>query len=129
MLLGDKSLQQKFKCAEITDDACTYIGFKVNRALYNVGGYIEYVILDSMDDAVITEQGTYSTENVVATITPTNASNKNVVWSVDSNIVDLTTSGLTCIVSAKSSGTATLTCTAEDTTNGTLSDTCAIIVS
>lgn len=123
-----KDTNVPFKCAEITDDACTYIGFKVNRALYNEGGYIEYVILDSMDDAVITEQGAYSTENVVATITPSDASNQNVVWSIDNDIVDLTTSGLTCIVSAKSIGTATLTCIAEDTTNGTISDTCAITV-
>ena len=117
------------KCAEIDDDTCTYIGFKLNRTIYNNGGHIEYAIVPSINDIVITETGEYSTENVVATITPTDASNKNVSWSVDNNIVELNTSGLTCIVTAKSPGTATLTCTAEDTTNGTIKDTCAITVS
>ena len=116
------------QCAEITDDTCAYIGFKLNRALYNEGGYIEYCIIDSIDDVVTTEYGDYNTENVTAIIAPSDASNKNVTWSVDNDIVELNASGLTCTVTAKSAGTATLTCTAEDTTNGTVKDTCAITV-
>lgn len=63
------------------------------------------------------------TETLIATITPENATNKNVAWtSSDNNIVTVDNSG---IVTAVNGGTATITVTTED---GSFTDTCEVTV-
>lgn len=63
-----------------------------------------------------------NTANIVATVTPENASNKNVTWSSsDENIAKVVNGALTGI----SEGTATITVTTED---GGKTDTCTVTV-
>ena len=72
---------------------------------------------------------TYGTDTLTATVTPTNANNKNVTWSVDNSNVELVPDGLNCTVKAKATGNSVVTCTSQDTTNGTISDTCNVTIS
>ena len=65
---------------------------------------------------------------LTATLTPTNATNKNVTWSADNSNVELVPDGLNCTVKAKTTGNSVVTCTSQDTTNGTISDTCNVTV-
>lgn len=68
---------------------------------------------------------TYGHDTITATLTPSNASNQNVTWeSSDNTKVTIEPKGLSCKVTAKAVGSATITCTSEDTTNGTIKDTC-----
>lgn len=63
------------------------------------------------------------TYQLIATITPTNASNKNITYtSSNPNCVEVTDDGL---LTAKTSGNATITVKTED---GSFSDTCSVIV-
>ncbi len=62
------------------------------------------------------------TEQLTATIEPTNASNQNITWSSSNNNVATVANGL---VTAVSNGTATITATAED---GGFTATCEVIV-
>lgn len=72
---------------------------------------------------------TYGTDTLTATLTPTNATNQNVTWTVDNENVELVTDGLNCTVKGKAVGNSVVTCTSQDTTNGTISDTCTVTVS
>jgi uncharacterized protein YjdB len=67
-------------------------------------------------------------DTLIATLTPTNATNKNVTWSADNKNVQLVPNGLNCTVKAKAVGNSVVTCTAQDTTNGTITDTCNVTV-
>lgn len=67
-------------------------------------------------------------DTLIATLTPANATNKNVTWTADNEIVQLVTNGLKCTVKAKAVGNSVVTCTSQDTTNGTISDTCNVTV-
>lgn len=67
-------------------------------------------------------------DTLIATLTPTNATNKNVTWSADNKNVQLVPNGLNCTVKAKAVGNSVVTCTSQDTTNGTISDTCNVTV-
>ena len=69
------------------------------------------------------------TEKLIATITPTNATNKNVTWTSNNENVELVPDGLNCTVKAKAVGNSVITCTSQDTTNGTISDTCTVTIS
>lgn len=71
---------------------------------------------------------TYGTDTLTATLTPTNATNKSVTWTVDNENVELIADGLNCTVKAKAVGSSVVTCTSQDTTNGTISDTCNVTV-
>lgn len=64
------------------------------------------------------------TKSLTATITPTNATNKNVTWS--SNNTSVATVGTSGVVTAKAAGTAIISCTAVDGSGK--SATCSITV-
>lgn len=67
-------------------------------------------------------------DTLIATLTPANATNKNVTWTADNENVQLVANGLNCTVKAKAVGNSVVTCTSQDTTNGTISDTCNVTV-
>ena len=67
-------------------------------------------------------------ETLTATLTPTNATNKNVTWTANNENVQLVANGLNCTVKAKAVGSSVVTCTSQDTTNGTITDTCNVTV-
>lgn len=85
----------------------------------------------SLDDIIIYELVPETQQNttLTATITPANATNKNVGWTVNNENVELVADGLNCTIKAKTVGSSVVTCTSFDTTNGTISDTCSITVS
>jgi uncharacterized protein YjdB len=66
---------------------------------------------------------------LIATLTPTDATNKKVTWSTNNNNVTLTPNGLSCEVQGVSVGTSIITVTSNDTTNGTIKSTCTITIS
>ena len=68
-------------------------------------------------------------DTLTATLTPTNATNKNVTWTANNENVQLVANGLECTVKAKAIGDSIVTCTSQDTTNGTIADTCNVTVS
>lgn len=68
-------------------------------------------------------------DTLTATLTPPNATNKNVTWTADNENVQLVANGLKCTVKAKAVGDSIVTCTSQDTTNGTITDTCNVTVS
>ena len=68
-------------------------------------------------------------DTLTATLTPANATNKNVTWTADNENVQLVANGLNCTVKAKAVGNSVVTCTSQDTTNGTITDTCNVTVS
>lgn len=68
-------------------------------------------------------------DTLTATLTPPNATNKNVTWTADNENVQLVANGLKCTVKAKAIGNSIVTCTSQDATNGTISDTCNVTVS
>lgn len=68
-------------------------------------------------------------DTLTATLTPPNATNKNVTWTADNENVQLVANGLNCTVKAKAVGNSVVTCTSQDTTNGTITDTCNVTVS
>lgn len=116
------------KVLNIADD-CTHIGFKVKREIYNEGGHIEYFVIPSADDLVVSASDSYAPFELTATIKPETAENQAVAWTVDnSSVADIKPNGLKCAVTPKSAGTAIITCTAEDTTNGTISASCTVTV-
>ena len=65
---------------------------------------------------------------LTATLTPANATNKNVTWTANNENVQLVANGLNCTVKAKAVGNSIVTCTSQDTTNGTIADTCNVTV-
>lgn len=67
-------------------------------------------------------------DTLIAALTPANATNKNVTWTVDNENVQLVANGLNCTVKAKAVGNSVVTCTSQDTTNGTITDTCTITI-
>ena len=67
-------------------------------------------------------------DTLIATLTPANATNKNVTWTADNENVMLVPNGLKCTVKAKAVGNSVVTCTSQDTTNGTITDTCNVTV-
>ena len=67
--------------------------------------------------------------SLTASITPSDATNKEVTWSVNNDNVTLTPNGLTCGVQGVKVGTSTVTVTSKDTTNGTIKSNCIIIIS
>lgn len=64
-------------------------------------------------------------ETLTATITPGNATNKNVTWSTNNAHVTLVPNGLSCAVTAASDGEATVTVTTED---GSFTASCVVTV-
>ena len=67
-----------------------------------------------------------STQSVTATIAPSNATNKNVTWTLDNNsYVSITPNGLSCSVTANAVGESVLTVTTND---GSFTATCNVHV-
>ena len=87
---------------------------------------IELVEVDLQDASSVI---VYGEDILTATLTPTNATNKAVTWTVDNENVELVPNGLNCTVKAKAVGNSVITCTSSDTTNGTISDTCNVTIS
>ena len=87
---------------------------------------------NAMSDLTLYEVSTSASQKyedtLIATLTPTNATNKNVTWTADNKNVELVPNGLNCTVKAKAVGNSVVTCTSQDTTNGTISDTCNVTV-
>lgn len=83
---------------------------------YDDGGFtptirVEDVMLDVFNITI--DEG--DTKTLTATIVPADAANKNVTWTVsDSDYLTIVPNGLTCEVTAKRSGRATVTVTTED---------------
>lgn len=69
------------------------------------------------------------TISLIATITPTDATNKEITWSTNNDNVVLTPNGLSCTVEGMKVGTSVVTATANDTTNGTISSSCTVTIS
>ena len=70
-----------------------------------------------------------ATAVLTATITPSSAINKDLIWTSNNNSAcRLSPSGLTCLVTITEVGEYQITCTSSDTTNGTISDTCEVTV-
>nr|DAJ06238.1 MAG TPA: CotH kinase protein [Caudoviricetes sp.] len=67
-------------------------------------------------------------DTLTSTLTPANATNKNVTWTADNENVELVANGLNCTVKAKAVGDSIVTCTSQDTTNGTITDTCNVTI-
>lgn len=116
----------------ISDLGCESIGIIENASSIQISykkdelSSIELVEVDVQDSSSST---VYGTDTLTATLTPSNAINKNVTWSVDNDNVELITDGLNCTVKAKIVGNSVVTCTSQDTTNGTISDTCNVTIS
>ena len=66
------------------------------------------------------------TSSLVASISPSNATDKTVTWTTSSNKVTLTPNGLNCTVTGVSDGNATITVTTND---GSYTATCSVVVS
>ena len=73
--------------------------------------------------------GLNSTDSLTASITPSDATNKEVTWSANNNNVKLTPNGLTCAVQGMKAGTSIITVTSNDTTNGTIRSNCTVTIS
>ena len=73
--------------------------------------------------------GLNSTDSLTASITPSDATNKEVTWSATNDNVKLTPNGLTCGVQGMKVGTSTITVTSNDTTNGTITSNCTVTIS
>ena len=86
---------------------------------------------NSLEDLTLYEPSFVDTkyeDTLTAALTPANAANKNVTWTVNNENVELVSNGLNCTVKAKAVGSSVVTCTSQDTTNGTIADTCNITV-
>lgn len=105
-----------------TNGSSNIILYPVNNGGTSTGG--ETISVDgvslNVNNLTIEVGDTYQ---LIATISPSNASNKNVTYSSSNpSCVDITSSGL---LSAKGSGSALITVKTED---GSFSDTCSVIV-
>ncbi len=65
------------------------------------------------------------TDTLVATIAPSNATNKTVIWSKTGNDISISGDGLNCIVTGVNAGSGTVTVTTQD---GSYTASCAITV-
>ena len=90
---------------------------------------VEAVTALNLDKDSIILGNTTTQDTLIATLTPTNATNKNVTWTANNKNVELVPNGLKCTVKAKAVGDSIITCTSQDTTNGTIADTCNVTVS
>ena len=72
--------------------------------------------------------GLNSTDSLTASITPSDATNKEVTWSANNDNVKLTPNGLTCAVQGMKAGTSIITVTSNDTTNGTIRSNCTVTI-
>lgn len=86
---------------------------------------------NTLADLTLYESSSASTkfeDTLTATLTPANATNKNVTWTANNENVQLVANGLKCTVKAKAVGDSIVTCTSQDTTNGTIADTCNVTI-
>ena len=98
--------------------------FKINPAMYTAGKKIKYKVFKP-SDLIAT-----NSETLLATLTPSNATNQNVTWSSsDDTKVAISANGLQATITAIGTGNATITCTSTDTTNGNITDSCEVIIS
>ena len=98
--------------------------FKLNPGMYTAGKPLKYKVFQPSDLLV------ENSATLLATLTPSNATNQNVTWSSsDDTKVTISANGLQATITAIGTGNATITCTSEDTTNGTITDSCNVIIS
>ena len=106
-------------CLIITGDSTIQISVQNNKMTLNDIKVVE--VTDSYKETALSAK-------LTATLTPTNATNKNVTWTANNENIQLVPNGLNCTVKAKAVGNSVVTCTSQDTTNGTISDTCNVTV-
>lgn len=108
--IGYTSVQVKTEDGEFTDNC-----------IVTIKASIVHVSMVTIDETLSLEIG--DSTDLSVTISPSNAENKNVSWSIDnSNIASIDQDGH---VTANAIGAATITATSED---GGLTDTCALTV-
>ena len=95
---------------------------EINRIIYYIDGKIQDISLNQTS-ATLTTKG--KTLQLSATVTPSNATDKSVIWQSSNTAVATVSS--TGLVTAVANGTATITATTTDGSN--LTATCAITVS
>ena len=85
------------------------------------------ITLDKMEETMLSSSAAAaSTLQLVGTIEPADAANRNILWSSsDEKVVTVDENG---VVTARTYGTAIITATAEDDTNGEISASCTIHV-
>ena len=76
------------------------------------GVSVKKITIDNKTDLQVGTGATKTTEQLLATITPANATNKNVTWS--SSDISVATVSATGLVTAVKAGSATITVTSED---------------
>ena len=116
----------------------TYCQFGLNTNTYGttLDSFKEYMTTNNKKVIInpseymntLSTTGSKFQDTLTATLTPANATNKNVTWTADNENVELVPNGLNCTVKAKAVGNSIVTCTSQDTTNGTISDTCNVTV-
>lgn len=89
---------------------------------------VQAVTALNLDKDSITLGNSAEVDTLTATLTPANATNKNVTWTANNENVSLVANGLNCTVKAKAVGDSIVTCTSQDTTNGTIADTCNVTI-
>lgn len=98
--------------------------FKINTAMYTAGKPLKYKVFQP-SDLIAT-----NSETLVATLTPSNATNQIVTWSSsDDTKVTVSANGLQATITAIGTGNVTITCTSEDITNGNIANSCEVVIS
>lgn len=103
-------------------DNNTYLAIPFKKSIYgDTSSAIKQYISDNNIIVKINE----SYQIITATISPSNANNKNVVWSKNNDNVDIAPNGLTCKITGRTKGNSIVTCTAE---NSQVNSTCNITI-
>lgn len=121
ILMNSKSSDYK---AVFIPEGYDTLYFKLNPTMYTAGKTLKYKVFQPSD--LITT----NSETLVATLTPSNATNQFVTWSSsDDTKVTVSANGLQATITAIGTGNVTITCTSEDITNGNIANSCEVVIS
>lgn len=129
-----RSIQDKPLSTELVDDYCnqtdyyayqvwennTYLSIPFKKSIY---GDTSSAIKQYINDNNVVVKINESYQIITATISPSDATNKNVVWSKSNDNIEITPNGLTCKIMGVTDGNSIITCTAE---NSQVNSTCDI---